>query len=362
MSYGRTRIKGLVFCDSRRIFRGFTLLTPVEGKGIWIIDMFGEVVKTWSFENPAGSYGELLSNGHVMYCGVHRGHGAGDIEGATGVLIEEDWGGDRIWEYEDSLMHHGCCRMKNGNTLVLKWLDLPKDYARQIQGGDEGSEREGVMFGEVIQEVKPDGQVVWEWVAHEHLAPNELKRCPLCPRDTWLHANMAKELPSGDILVSFCKTNTVGIIGKKSKALEWRWGTDGELAHQHAPSLLQNGNILIFDNGFHPNGMAQNYSRIVEVNRSGEMIWSYDGPSGGDMKQQIYSSMWSNGQRLDNGNTLGCEGTTGRIFEITHEGDLVWEWVNNLPHHDTEPIRSRSYPVYAAFRYDMDYPGLQSLK
>ena len=29
MSYARTCIKGLVVCDSRRTFRGFTLFTPV---------------------------------------------------------------------------------------------------------------------------------------------------------------------------------------------------------------------------------------------------------------------------------------------------------------------------------------------
>lgn len=33
-------------------------------------------------------------------------------------------------------------------------------------------------------------------------------------------------------------------------------------------------------------------------------------------------------QRLANGNTLICEGDCGRIFEVTSDGELVWEFVN----------------------------------
>ena len=44
---------------------------------------------------------------------------------------------------------------------------------------------------------------------------------------------------------------------------------------------------------------------------------------------------WQNGgaacrsgaQRLPNGNTLICEGMTGRLFEVTSVGEVVWEYV-----------------------------------
>ncbi|MFW6138957.1 MAG: thioredoxin, partial [Spirochaetota bacterium] len=62
------------------------------------------------------------------------------------------------------------------------------------------------------------------------------------------------------------------------------------------------------------------------------------------------------------GNTLICEGTTGRIFEVTGCGDLVWEFVNYFPYYEASPIHSRSCPVYSAYRYGMDYPGLERLK
>jgi len=363
MSFARTSIKGLVFCDSRRAYRGLTLFTPVEGKGVWLIDMFGGIVNQWEMAYESGCYGELLPNGNLLYAGRLGNGPLTDIEGAGGILLEVDWDGKTVWEYKDEYLHHAFYRMKNGNTLALKWVEVPKETAEKVKGGDPGSEREGVMWGEAILEIRPNGKTVWEWVAHEHLGPQEILRCPICPRDTWLHANACLELPDGNILASFVKINTVAIIDKKTGDIKWHWGSTGELAHQHSPTMLENGNVLIFDNGFHPNGMAQNYSRLLEVDpSSNEMVWSYDGPNDGDMKQLIYSSMYSNCQRLPNGNTLGCEGTTGRIFEVTMGGDLVWEFVNYLPRWDTSPTRSRSYPVYSAYRYGMDYPGLKALK
>jgi len=364
MSYARTRIKGLTFCDTRRASRGFTLVTPVEGQGVWMIDMFGEVVKEWQFQFPAGSYAELLPSGNILYSGRDMHHDLFEPEGATGIILEADSGGNVLWQYEDSRLHHGAFRMKNGNTLVMKWVDLPLDFSRKVLGIRGSNSEDAAMLGDLIQEIRSDGSVAWEWIAHENIRADELARCPLCPVDTWLHTNSVSELPNGNLLVSFCKVNTVGIIDKKTKNLVWRWGTDGELAHQHAPVMLQNGNILIFDNGYHPNGLAQNYSRLVEVARNKEKVWSYDGPSGGDMKQQIYSSMWSNCRRLANGNFLGCEGTTGRIFEVTKGGDLVWEWVNYLPGSQKveNPLESRSRPLFGALRYDMDYPGLRWMR
>jgi hypothetical protein len=35
-----------------------------------------------------------------------------------------------------------------------------------------------------------------------------------------------------------------------------------------------------------------------------------------------------NAQRLPNGNTLVCEASFGRFFEVTKDGEIVWEYVN----------------------------------
>src|SRR5204863_10108777 len=58
----------------------------------------------------------------------------------------------------------------------------------------------------------------------------------------------------------------------------------------------------------------------------------------------FYSFMISGAERLGNGNTLITEGATGRLFEVTSEGETVWEYVSPwiLP--------SRFGPTSAVFR------------
>ena len=56
-------------------------------------------------------------------------------------------------------------------------------------------------------------------------------------------------------------------------------------------------------------------------------VWSYTAPK----KSDFYSFFISGAQRLPNGNTLICEGSNGRIFEVTPAGEIVWEYINPFP-------------------------------
>jgi hypothetical protein len=53
-------------------------------------------------------------------------------------------------------------------------------------------------------------------------------------------------------------------------------------------------------------------------------VWKYQET----IPTSFYSPRISNAQRLPNGNTLICEGVFGRVFEVTPEGAVVWEYVN----------------------------------
>ena len=53
-------------------------------------------------------------------------------------------------------------------------------------------------------------------------------------------------------------------------------------------------------------------------------------------------------QRLPNGNTLIAESDRGRAFEVTAEGEIVWQWLN--PARDEEGrlatlVRMKRLPV-----------------
>jgi len=57
------------------------------------------------------------------------------------------------------------------------------------------------------------------------------------------------------------------------------------------------------------------------------------------------------------GNILVSEGTTGRIFEITHNGEIVWEYVSPF-YYDTSHF-GRTNMIFRAYRYGPEYEGLK---
>jgi hypothetical protein len=53
-------------------------------------------------------------------------------------------------------------------------------------------------------------------------------------------------------------------------------------------------------------------------------VWSYSAPK----KSDFYSFNISGAQRLPNGDTLICAGTSGTLFEVTPGKEIVWKYVN----------------------------------
>ena len=52
------------------------------------------------------------------------------------------------------------------------------------------------------------------------------------------------------------------------------------------------------------------------------------------------------------GNTLICEGQWGRLFEVTPEGDIVWEYVS--PFMGPDRFGDPSNEVFRAYRYAVE--------
>jgi len=339
-------------------YEGYTLFAPMGGSGVWLIDMMGHIVHHWEVEYLPAAHGVLLPNGNLLYAGK-RMDSTIQLGGAGGELLELDWDGNLIWEYKDPYMHHDFQRLPNGNTMVLGWVPTPEDITAKIKGGVSGTELEGAIWSDSFREINPEGQIIWEWRGYEHLDPEVDIICGLCPRSEWTHTNACSVTPDGNILTSFLTLNTIAIIDKKSGDITWRWGP-GELAHQHNPTMLDNGNILVFDNGSHrpasplvPGGMVS-FSRVLEIDpQSRQIVWEYSD----ETRLNFFSSFISGCQRLPNGNTFICEGTSGRFFEVTPDKELVWEFTN--PFYSMDRVVHRSNMVFRAHRYGTDYPGLK---
>ena len=274
--------------------------------------------------------------------------------------MEMDWNSNITWRYKDPYMNmHDWVRKENGNILISRFVEVPKDIMHRVMG----SGTEGVLWCDNLQEITADGKVTWEWVAYEHLDPELDAPLPtgtpgqVSMFNSWNTWNSLVELPNGNIMVSSPRTSNIYIIDKATGEIEWRWGK-GIVSFQHNPTMLDNGNILVFDNR---GGGFPGYSRVLEVNPStGDVEWVYKA----DNPVDFYSHFIGGCQRLPNGNTLICEGAKGRLFEVTATGETVWEYV--VPFFSRSTGLSIDYglsnAVHRANRYGPDYPGLQGQK
>ena len=112
-------------------------------------------------------------------------------------------------------------------------------------------------------------------------------------------------------------------------------------------------NILLFNNG---NQRTRPYSTVIELNTGqpysfgeADIVWEY-GDS--DNEESFFSRNISGAQRLANGDTLICSGTEGRFFEVTPDGEKVWEYTN--PYGKTLPNGEYVKDVFRAERYPLN--------
>jgi hypothetical protein len=109
--------------------------------------------------------------------------------------------------------------------------------------------------------------------------------------------------------------NSIAILDPRNLEVLWAWGP-GNLYRQHHPTLLESGNIIIFDNG-------HRRSQIVEVDPlTFKVVWRYAPRKG------FLSRFRGSVQRLPNGNTLITESDRGYVFEVTPSQEIVWRFAN----------------------------------
>jgi len=304
---------GLRACEPERAFPGFTLFAPhfVQNTNVYLIDLQGEVVHTWNMPYPPGLSGYLTERGTLFYNGrTSEESFLSRFPFKGGVVLEADWNGKVLWEVRHPDHHHHGILLRNGNVLLHCMAEVPDDIARRVTGGMVESNMQsgqyaprpqaevGKMYSDYLAEVTPAGQTVWQWRTWEHLDPAADGIAEVqAPRTLWAQGNSVYELPDGDILASYRPTSTVIRISRKTGKIIWKLGPP-TVAGQHAPTLLENGNVLIFDNGPHRLDDAVPYSRVIEINpATNEIVWKYqDKPA-----WNFFSPRMGYAQRLPNG-------------------------------------------------------------
>jgi outer membrane protein assembly factor BamB len=134
---------------------------------------------------------------------------------------------------------------------------------------------------------------------------------------------------AGQLLVSFRGFDAIALVDPEAERVVW--AARGFWWNQHDPDPLPNGNILVFDN--HGHGGLGGGSRIVEFDPAdNRIVWSY----AGDADSHFWSRRRGTQQRLPNGNVLITSTEEGRLFEVTRDGEIVWNFYNPVRRRDQE--------------------------
>jgi hypothetical protein len=99
-------------------------------------------------------------------------------------------------------------------------------------------------------------------------------------------------------------------------------------------------------------------------NISRQIVWRFKA----DLPNSFFSTYISGVQRLPNGNTLVCSGAHGHFFEVTTDGEVVWEYISpvgdrfgaNYGIHTlmTDEVDARANDTFRCVRYAPEYAGL----
>ena len=111
----------------------------------------------------------------------------------------------------------------------------------------------------------------------------------------------------------------------------------------------------------------RDHSRVLEFDPvTLKIVWQYPRKEAKPVltnSGMLYSSFISSAQRLPNGNTLITEGACGRVFEVTPDHELVWEYLSPYKREimgppdesSKQPPPPRISPVYRAYRLPYDW-------
>ena len=308
---------GVTVWDEERAWPGINLFTNDVNEA-YLMDMAGRRLHTWRLpeEFTHCEHFELLAGGHIAAVCVGQG------------LVKLDRESNVVWELRKPF-HHDLEVQADGSfrvPIVGRW--------RRYQGRKVGFDG--------VAHVSPEGEMLSRWrtwnrletlqALHEpsHLDEAYAGELPKKSFD-YYHLNTVEILPdtplgrrdprfrAGNLLVCLRNVHLILIVDQATDEVTWSWGP-GELSFPHMPTMLESGNILVFDNG-----VDSGNSRILEIEPlSGEIVWLFEG----DPPESFFSKRRGSNQRLPNGNTLICQSEEGRVFEVDAAGELVWEFWN----------------------------------
>ena len=333
---------GVVYRDPELSCPGYNLYTIHALCIAELMDEDGTVIKSWQYK-PRLRWGwaELLAGGDLIVVGAEPGTALDFGSGGARYVARFNWEGQVLWK-RVLPAHHDLEVTPDGKLLVLTYrrVVIPEIHPSVEVRDDQ------------LTLLDLDGNLIesHSLVEAARKRPDVLPLKDLTPTAPWgptgiwidaLHANSVEWMhypqlvgkhpiyDADNILVCSRNQDCVAVFNWTRNEVVWSWGQD-ELIGPHDAQVLENGHILLFDNG-----MGRGYSRAVEMDPlTGEIVWEYKANPVWDFNSFSRGSV----QRLPNGNTLLAESDTGRAFEVTPTGEIVWEFI--CPHETKQKERA----------------------
>lgn len=315
---------GVTLHNSGASFEGLNFCTSGHLPGAYLMDMNGAVVHEWRCDfvtawpesahlvnrDGAGYWrrAHLMENGDVL--GIYEGLG----------LVKLDRDSRILWTHFGR-EHHDLEVLPDGRILVLTreakivpWVNsrypVLEDFVTLLDA--DGKELRHVSVLEAF------GRSEWRWRVRLGRRRGDILHTNTVELLDGRLASKAPAFAEGNVLICVRQLDAVAVIDMEDETLSW--ADFAPWKSQHQATVLENGNILLFDNSGH-----EGYSRVIEFSLEPfEIVWSYAAENPAD----FYSKTCGSNQRLPNGNTLITESDYGRAFEVTPDGTVVWEYVN----------------------------------
>lgn len=324
---------GVVLLDREHAYPGFNLYSNRNLCSAYLVDLGGRVVRSWADEGcHHWTNVELLPEGDLVVAGMDAIEGEDEERRDYVVaryLLRLSWDGEVVWKARIPA-HHDVEIDPRGRllTLTLSYRRLPA-FDPRIDVRDNG-----------LAMVAAAGDLLEEVSLYDVLSGNpevfRLERAGFKRKAgeeelDLFHANsvewirrprLAGDHPiyaPGNVLVSLRHQDAIVVVDWERRRPVWSWGK-GEISGPHDATLLESGNILLFDNG-----LDRGWSRVIELDPIAErIVWEYRAPR----PEEFFTASRGASQRLPNGNTLITNSDSGQVFEVTAAGEKVWEFLN----------------------------------
>jgi len=352
--------------DPERRAEGINLVLSSHAREAYLMDSDGNVLHRWRHKSSPSSTGgsleaeilkhwyirkaELLPTGELLAI-FGFPHGEQTPEGYERVgLAKLDKDSNTVWEYRGKA-HHDLDVREDGVILVL---------TNQAHINPE-IHAENPVLEDYITMLSADGVELGRVSVYDSLkkggARELIDRIRSLAEDGHgdiLHTNsieivderLADRIPEvtpGDVLVSIREIHALAVINLERQ--ESVWTHTGDFRYQHDATVLDNGNILYFDNrGSKRHSAVREFDPVTR-----REVWSYTG----NWFRKFRSKDVGASYRLKNGNTLIVESRRGRAFEVTPDREIVWEFIN--PNH-TARDESRTAQLMDLRRLEPPFP------